>query len=146
MSSNPHAEPGTRFWSPRTWSLRVRLLVTLVALLAVVCAAIGVATELALHRFLMHELDTQLLEAGRRSAAIYELPPMPMRPPHPGVRPMPPGDSRGAPPGFGNRARFDPEEGPGPGFLISPGQATRTVGAVMKRDGSLDAGVITSDG
>ena len=59
---------------------------------------------------------------------------------------MLPGDSPGAPPGLGNRARFDPEDGPGPGFLNAPGQATRTVGAVMKRDGSLDAGVITSDG
>ena len=28
------------------------------------------------------------------------------------------------------RERFDPELGPGPGFLNAPGQATRTVGAV----------------
>ena len=87
MSSNPHAESRTRFWSPRTWSLRVRLLVTLVALLAVVCAAIGIATEAALHRFLMHQLDTQLLEAGRRSAAIFDMPPL-----LPPMMPMPPRD------------------------------------------------------
>jgi len=95
MSSNPHAERGTRFWSPRTWSLRVRLLVTQVVLLAVVCAALGVATEFALQRFLMRQLDTQLVEAGHRSAAILELPPpmlpMPPIPPRdPAMGPMPP--------------------------------------------------------
>src|SRR6478672_4142170 len=149
MSSNPHAESRTRFWSPRTWSLRVRLLVTLVALLAVVCAAIGIATEAALHRFLMHQLDTQLLEAGRRSAAIFDMPPllppmmpMPPRDPAQGPYPMP-----FPPPGLPrHHDRFDPEEGPGPGFLNAPGQATRTVGAALLRDGTVDAGVITSYG
>jgi len=75
-------ERGTRFWSPRTWSLRVRLLVTQVVLLAVVCAGIGIATDLALKRFLMHQLDIQLLDAGRRSAAIFDMPPPALRPPH----------------------------------------------------------------
>ncbi|WP_319457107.1 MULTISPECIES: HAMP domain-containing sensor histidine kinase [unclassified Mycobacterium] len=155
MSSNPRAESRTRFWSPRTWSLRVRLLVTMVALLAVVCAAIGIATEAALHRFLMHQLDTQLLEAGRRSAIIFDTPGFP--PPLPGMPPMPdmpPGGHvvvAGPPPGFPPpnfpyRERFDPEAGPGPGFLNAPGQATRTVGAALLRDGTVDAGVITSDG
>ena len=152
MSSNPDAESRTRFWSPRTWSLRVRLLVILVALLAVVCAAIGIGTELALHRFLHHQLDNQLLEAGRRSAAIFD---MPLPPPPPGVpgqpgpviRLLPPGyPGGGPPPNFVYRDRFDPESGPGPGFLNAPGQATRTVGAVLLRDGTVDAGVITADG
>ena len=125
------APRGTQFWAPRTWSLRVRLLVTQVVLLAVVCAGIGIATEFALKRFLMHQLDTQLLEAGRRSAAIFDLPP-------------PPGLPR--PPDFPADQRFDPEAGPGPGFLNAPGQATRTVGAVVLRNGDVDAGVITTDG
>ena len=63
----------TRIRSPRTWSLRVRLLVTQVVLLAVVCAGIGIATEFALQRFLMHQLDQQLIEAGRRSSAIFDV-------------------------------------------------------------------------
>ncbi len=138
------AERGTRFWSPRTWSLRVRLLVTQVVLLAVVCAGIGIATELALKRFLMHQLDTQLLDAGRRSAAIFDMPPPPMRPPPPPGEMPPPMEP--LPPDFPYRERFDPELGPGPGFLNAPGQATRTVGAVVLRDGSVDAGVITPDG
>ena len=67
----------TRIRSPRTWSLRARLLVTQVALLAVVCAGIGIATEFALQRFLMHQLDQQLIEAGRRSAAMFAFGPPP---------------------------------------------------------------------
>ena len=149
----------TRLLSPRTWSLRVRLLVTQIVLLATVCAAIGIATEFALQRFLMHQLDEQLLEAGRRSAAIYDMPPLPLPPWGPEARgpdgeprrpgpsgrrvvimPMPPG----APIPFPER--FDPETGPGPGFLNAPGQAARTVGAVISPDGSVDAGVITADG
>jgi len=183
----------TKFWLPRTWSLRVRLLVTQVVLLAVVCACIGGATAFALQRFLSHQLDDQLVEAGRRSTAIFDgpfplfggptvilarpdgsdshvypgppmppgppmMPPPPMDPGSPGDRdpqhhPLPPG-MPGPPPGPpmfmpGQRMyaeRFDPEAGPGPGFLNAPGQAARTVGAVVERDGSVDAGVITADG
>ncbi|GAT02097.1 two component sensor kinase [Mycolicibacterium fortuitum subsp. acetamidolyticum] len=123
-----------RWWAPRTWSLRARLVVTQVALLAVVCASIGVATEFALQRFLMNQLDDQLIEAGRRSAAIFELPPPP-----PGT-PPPPGMHRH------HRFPFDPEDGPGPGFLNAPGQAARTVGAVVAPNRPVDAGVITADG
>ncbi len=86
MSSNPRVDPPgvlTRIRSPRTWSLRARLLVTQVALLAVVCAGIGIATEFALQRFLMHQLDQQLTEAGRRSAAMFAFGP----PPPPGFGP-----------------------------------------------------------
>jgi two-component system OmpR family sensor kinase len=125
----------------------VRLLVTQVVLLAIACAGIGVATELALQRFLTRQLDTQLIDAGRRSAGIFNLPPPPMRPPPPGYPPgmPPPGfPPPGYPPDF--PYRFDPEAGPGPGFLNAPGQATRTVGAVLRPDGTVDAGVITRDG
>jgi two-component system, OmpR family, sensor kinase len=130
MSSSPRADrPLTHFRSPRAWSLRTRLLITQVALLAVVCAVIGVATEFALQRFLMHQLDQQVVEAGRRSATIFDLPPPPPRLP-----------------GFPNRERFDPEIGPGPGFLGAPGQSTRTVGAVISQGVTVDAGVVTADG
>ncbi|MCX2715015.1 sensor histidine kinase [Mycolicibacterium sp. J2] len=118
----------------------MRLLVTQVTLLALLCVGIGAATEFALQRFLVHQLDTQLLEAGRRSAAISDLPPPP--PPPPPLSPMDGPEHNGGPPMF----RFDPEAGPGPGFLNAPGQAIRTVGLVIGHDGSLDAGVITSEG
>jgi two-component system OmpR family sensor kinase len=155
QSSGAHS----RVLAPRTWSLRVRLLVTQVVLLAVVCASIGIATEFALQRFLMRQLDNQLVEAGKRSAAIFDLPPPMMMPVPPGGRPRPgpPGPPRddqhddprpGAGPlGFPYRDRIlDPEYGPGPGFLNAPGQATRTVGAVVSPSGAIDAGVITTDG
>lgn len=125
----------SRLLAPRTWSLRMRLLVTQVLLLALVCVAIGVATEFALQRFLMRQLDTQLVEAARRSAGIMELPP-PFHLP-------PPAPGRAAPQ---IRFRFDPEQGPGPGFLNAPGQAIHTVGAVIGPDSSIDSGVITSEG
>ena len=140
MSSDLRAEatPGSgsaaRWWLPRTWSLRARLVVTQVALLAVVCASIGIATEFALQRFLMNQLDNQLIEAGWRSAAIFELPsPPPGTPPPPGMRRH-------------HRIPFDPEGGPGPGFLNAPGQAARMVGAVVAPNRPVDAGVITADG
>src|SRR5882762_612977 len=148
----------TKFWLPRTWSLRVRLLVTQVVLLAAVCACIGGATDFALQRFLSHQLDDQLVEAGRRSTAIFDGPPpmfagptvilgrrdesephmypdppdglglpegpgptMETGPPDdPQHHPLPPGVP-GPPPGPIFRSPyqglFDPESGPGPGFL-----------------------------
>ncbi|MCV7419893.1 HAMP domain-containing histidine kinase [Mycobacterium yunnanensis] len=122
------SEPHSKLFEPRTWSLRARLLLTQIVLLAVVCASIGIATEFALERFLMRQLDSQLVEAGKRSAAIFDLPP-----------------PRFMPSQFPDRV-FDPEVGPGPGFLNAPGQATRMVGAVVSSDGAVDAGVITLDG
>jgi two-component system OmpR family sensor kinase len=38
------------------------------------------------------------------------------------------------------------DDGPGPAFLNAPGQAARTVGAVISRGTPIDAGVITADG
>ena len=108
--------------------MRTRLLITQIALLAVVCAGIGIATEFALQRFLMNQLDERVIDAARRSASIYALPPPP------------------PPPGYPHRERFDPELGPGPGFLDAPGQSTRTVGAVVIGRHTVDAGVITADG
>jgi two-component system OmpR family sensor kinase len=157
MSSGRRGAPTesrTRIWSPRTWSLRLRLLATQVLLLAVVCASIGIATEFALQRFLVRQLDQQLVEAGRRSAAIFDLPPPAFDGFPPGFGPSkerpsgfgPPGEGPSTQPPFPYRERFDPEFGPGPGFLNAPGQATRTVGAVISASGAIDAGVINGDG
>ena len=93
------------------------------------CAGIGVATEFALQRFLMNQLDEQVEEAGRRSAMIFDMPPPP---PPAGLSPSGEGSTR--------------SWGPVPGFLDAPGQATRTVGAVISHGIPVDAGVITADG
>ncbi|MEW5808535.1 MAG: HAMP domain-containing sensor histidine kinase [Actinomycetota bacterium] len=139
MSSNLPAERSRLAVaaSPRSWSLRARLLVTQVVLLAVVCAGIGLATEFALQRFLMNQLDEQVVEAARRSAVIFQLGP----PPPPGVVPpmMPP-------PGPVPRRMLIRDEGPGPSFLNAPGQAIRTIGAIVADGKALTAGVITSEG
>ena len=145
----------SRAFTPRAWSRGTRLVVSVVTLLAVVCLTIGVVSEFALQRFLMRQLDSQVVEAGKRSAGIMELPPLPppMRLPGPGRPPMapgpprPPGSAAPGPPGppVPLRFRFDPEEGPGPGFLNAPGQAIHTVGVVTGA-GRTDAGVITAEG
>src|SRR4051794_35678476 len=126
MSSSPRAERSRLgvVASPRSWSLRARLLVTQVVLLAVVCAGIGLATEFALQRFLMNQLDERVVEAGRRSTVIFEFGP----PPPPDVGPP---DVMTAPPEPRppRRVMFRDDEGPGPAFLNAPGQAILTVGA-----------------
>ena len=142
MSSSPHADVGrSRFRSPRAWSLRARLLASQIVLLALVCAAIGVGTEFALQRFLMNQLDDRLAETGRRSTGLFEFGPPP---PPPGMGPMMPGYPD--PPGYPRRVIIRDDYGPGPAFLNAPGQAARTVGAVISRGTPVDAGVITADG
>ncbi|MCH9730920.1 MAG: HAMP domain-containing histidine kinase [Actinomycetia bacterium] len=156
MSSSPRAEraraadcsPGSSsaLRLPRGWTLRTRLLVTQVVLLALVCAGIGIATEFALHRLLMNQLDGQVVEAGGRSAGIFDFgPPPPPGMGRPGMRPrdIPRGPPR---PGPGRRVVIGDDEGPGPKFLNAPGQATRTVGAVVADGMTIEAGVITTEG
>lgn len=123
----------TRLGSPRTWSLRSRLLAAQIMLLALVCTAIGVGTVVALQHFLTNQLDAQLAETGRRSAGIFQLGP----PPPPGFPP---------PHGVPRRMIFRDDGGPGPAFLNAPGQAARTVGAVVSAGTPVDAGVVTAEG
>ncbi|MCW2530039.1 MAG: sensor histidine kinase, partial [Pseudonocardiales bacterium] len=56
------------FVGPARWTLRTRLIVVLTALLALVCAVVGVVTVIALRGFLVNRLDAQLTAAGGRSA------------------------------------------------------------------------------
>lgn len=66
MSSSPRPERGfaARGFSVRGWPLRTKLIVGVVALLAVACLVIGVVTELFLHGFLVNQLDNQLKQAA----------------------------------------------------------------------------------
>nr|WP_090341006.1 HAMP domain-containing sensor histidine kinase [Mycolicibacterium malmesburyense]CRL70713.1 signal transduction histidine kinase [Mycolicibacterium malmesburyense] len=134
MSSSPRAE-GSSPWLrwPRTWSLRARLLASQIAILTLVCAVVGMGTVLVLQHFLVNQLDERLAETGRRSAGLFEF----------GPPPVPPGFPR---PGFRHRMIIRDDLEPGPAFLNAPGQAARTVGAVISRGTPLDAGVITADG
>ncbi|MGP4054441.1 sensor histidine kinase [Mycobacterium sp. 4D054] len=146
MSSNRRGERApTVLRSPRSWSLRTRLIVTQVLLIAAVCAGIGLATEYALQRFLTNQLDEQVIEAGRRSTVIFEFGPPP--PPGMGHRPgMRPPGAAPPPPGSDGRVVIRDDDWPGPAFLNAPGQAIHTVGAVVAGGRAVEAGVITADG
>ena len=55
----------------RVWSLRLRLLVGQIVVLAIVCVGITAATELALLHHLVAQLDGQLAGTSYRSALMY---------------------------------------------------------------------------
>ena len=90
--------------------------------------------NVALQHFLTNQLDDRLAETGRRSAGLFEF----------GPPPPPPRFSRAA--GLSATDDHPRRLGPGPAFLNAPGQAARTVGAVISRGTPVDAGVITADG
>jgi two-component system, OmpR family, sensor kinase len=116
MSSSPPAS------ARRAWSLRLRLLVGQVFLLAIVCVGIASVTGAALYHNLVAQLDRQLADASHRSSSIYGQPPAPWR--H--LRPLPPG--------------------PGPRFLDAPGQPAGMVAAIVSGGTTIEAGYLTSTG
>ncbi|MCX2179057.1 HAMP domain-containing histidine kinase [Streptomyces sp. SKN60] len=108
-----------RPWS-RPWSLRTRLVVSAVALIAVVCAVIGTVTTIAFRSYLYDQADTRLQEVANRAAG----PPPSFAGPSPG--------------GFDTPL----------GFVIGPGAPLGTVGGRVV-DGELtsaDRSVPPEDG
>lgn len=113
-----------RLRRPRTWSLKWQLLTTLLGLLTLVCCVVAAGTFVALRRYLIRQLDAQVVDAGWRSVMLYALGPPPLPD---GSRPV--------------------TAGPGPDFLDAPGQASGTIGAVLSPSGSVqDAAVVTESG
>ncbi|MEV6522933.1 HAMP domain-containing sensor histidine kinase [Longispora sp. NPDC051575] len=88
-------------------------------LLAVACLVVGATTTLALRRFLVAQVDQQLVAAGHRSASQAG-------------RPPPQDPSRPAPAGLE--------------FLLGPGQQIGTVGARVVDGQVTVAGVLEADG
>ena len=110
----------------RVWSLRLRLLVGQIVVLALVCIGITAVTELALNHHLVRQLDGQLAGTSYRSALMY---PEPNRP------------------GWRHEPHFYyPRPGPGPRFLDAPGQPAGMVAAVVSDGKTVDAGYTTSSG
>ncbi|WP_445162992.1 sensor histidine kinase [Mycobacterium sp. Dal123C01] len=109
----------------RDWSLRLRLLVGQVVVLALVCIGITAATELSLNHHLVRQLDGQLGGTSHRSALMY---PEPNRP------------------GWRHEHSYYPRPGPGPRFLDAPGQPAGMVAAVVSGGKTVDAGYLTSIG
>jgi two-component system OmpR family sensor kinase len=108
-----------------TWSLRLRLLVGQVVVLAVVCVGIGAVTELALYRYLVGQLDVNVHDASQRSVRIFNEPPMSH---------------------WRHHQRSFPRPGPGPVFLDAPAQPVGMVGAVRGQGQPTDAGYLTTAG
>jgi two-component system OmpR family sensor kinase len=107
------------------WSLRFRLLVGQLVVLVIVCIGIGAATELALYKYLLAQLDTSLHDASQRSVRIHTEPPTAPWRHHP--RPF-------------------PRPGPGPVFLDAPAQPVGMVAAVIRNGGEIEAGYLTAAG
>ncbi|MEY9947453.1 sensor histidine kinase [Kitasatospora sp. GAS1066B] len=100
----------------RRWSLRTRLLVSSMSLIAVVCAVVGVVTAVVLHQDLYGQLDHALGGVATRAAG--------------------PG---GPPPGLAGGGGRDDDLG----FVLGPGQPLATLGAVLS-DGQAVAGGISA--
>ncbi len=109
----------------RTWSLRLRLLVGQVVVLAIVCVGIGAVTEIALYRYLVGQLDTNVHDASQRSVRIFSEPRMSH---------------------WRHHQRPFPRPGPGPVFLDAPAQPVGMVGAVRLQGRSTEAGYLTTAG
>ncbi|HEU0190436.1 MAG TPA: HAMP domain-containing sensor histidine kinase [Mycobacterium sp.] len=121
MCSSPRPErrgPG----GPRhVWSLRARLLIGQILLLACACVGIGAVTEVALYQYLVRQLDTQLHDAAHRAARLY-----------------------GQPPPSSWRHRDRP--GPGPDFLDAPAQPVGMVAVVLRDGATIEAGYLDVGG
>lgn len=101
----------------RPWTLRTRLVVSAVSLIAVVAAVIGSVTAIAFHSYMYGKLDDQLHSVAERA----------QRPPGPGPLPQ------------ALRAA-------GPlGFVGGGGQPLGTFGALLGEDGSVTASKVVED-
>ncbi|GAA3123941.1 HAMP domain-containing sensor histidine kinase [Streptomyces rectiviolaceus] len=106
---------------PRSRSLRTRLVVSAVALIAVVCAVIGTVTTIALHSHLYDQLDGSLGAVAIRAS---------------GPQPKPGNDGHGGLPA-------EPDD---PLRFVSKGpQELGTIGAVVESDGSVGQALISTD-
>ena len=116
----------TRLVRVRAWSLRTKLVVALVALVAVVCAAVGTATVVALRQLQLAQLDAQLVSSAERA-------------PFAGERFRAGGTSaqseEPSQPAFRGQDRCtsstadEEAQAAGIGFLLAPGQAPGTLAA-----------------
>ncbi|WP_107657420.1 sensor histidine kinase [Nocardia suismassiliense] len=131
MSSSPQAEPVRRVRPPRQWSLRARLLFGQALLLVAVVAGIGVATELVLGQFMVHQLDSEVIDLQKRSLADSGG-----------------GPSLGPPPVDQPPQRVRPpaSTGPAPDFLDRRGIPPGAVGAIVDEGTVTKAAKIGSDG
>ncbi|MEU8312796.1 ATP-binding protein [Micromonospora sp. NPDC048169] len=98
MSSSPPSDGRGRLRSRLAgWSLRRRLVLSVVALLALVSVGIGGLTTVALRHFLIDQIDNQLSFGDRRPDDLERWARRGMDPPRPGQRPGQPDSDEVAP-------------------------------------------------
>ncbi|MFJ6832769.1 ATP-binding protein [Streptomyces sp. NPDC091209] len=137
MSGRRRPRAQKRRRQPRT--LRTRLVVSAVALIAVVCAVIGTVTTIALSQHLYTQLDSQITDAGRRLSG-------------------PPGNIRGVNPGDGDQGPGNPNGGGSAAsangasgadrlgnFVAMGGTQTKTIAAELGTDGRVDKAVVAAE-
>ncbi|MFE3793391.1 ATP-binding protein [Nocardia tengchongensis] len=144
MFSSPPAER-----RGRAWSLRTRLLLGQIVLLVVVVVGTGAATELALQQFLVHQLDTGLIDIEHRalvdSGGGPSLGPRPQGPGSTGAPQLPPPEPGGT--GAPQPPPLEPGgTGPGPDFIDRRGIQPDTIGALVAGGRAVSAGKVGADG
>ncbi|MFE3742251.1 sensor histidine kinase [Streptomyces sp. NPDC059134] len=120
--SGPGRAKGTRGLRGRRWSLRTRLVVSAVALIAVVASVIGAVTTIAFRSYLYNQLDTQVQSVAGRAAG-----------PRGGGGDIPP-------PGSVPGGDKDPLE-----VVTGGGAPLGTVGAVVSSDGTVGRGQVSGE-
>lgn len=105
------------------WTLRRRLVLVIVSLLTAISLIIGLVSVVALNAFLTDRVDAQLQSAVQRSASVVDR----------------------AGPGLGDRRELD-GEGPGPDFLLAPGQGPDTVAALIRDDEVVRSAILDETG
>ncbi|WP_374118938.1 sensor histidine kinase [Streptomyces odontomachi] len=123
-------------WHPRRRSLRARLVVAAVTLIAVVCTVIGTVTTIALRSHLYEQLDDSLGDLGIRATG----------PPNHGVRDG--SETGGGPPARAPRPPSAPSMFPGSGPLdfVSKGpQELGTIGATLDDSGRITRAVVSEE-
>lgn len=70
--TQPGAQPGAR--RQRTHRLRTKLILAVLALLAAICATIGIVSHLAMNNYLTAQIDSSLHESAARSAGPKDRP------------------------------------------------------------------------
>ncbi len=130
-AGEPGVTVGTTRGGRRPWTLRRRLVVTVVLLLAATAGALAITSTLALRASLVSQLDTELLAASQRSAGA--------------PRDEPGDDHHG---GAATSPGTDGErhdEGPTPPFLVVAGQRTGTVGLLSDDGAVVQSGFLDPD-
>ncbi|MEV8392765.1 MULTISPECIES: sensor histidine kinase [unclassified Streptomyces] len=134
----------------RRWSLRTRLVVSAVALIAIVGAVIGAVTTIAYRSYLYDQLDTQVQAVAKRAAG-----PPPGRAASSGENGSTDGAGNGAQDGTGNgtgngtgdsdRSSDSTPEGKDPLKVVTGGGApVGTVAVELAADGSVGRGLMSA--